>query len=54
MRPDGGIEGLRDRVQALGGAFRLESLPGRGTSIAVSLPVAPPQLAPSGVPAFAR
>jgi signal transduction histidine kinase len=34
-----GLVGLRDRVEALGGRIALESNPGRGTSVAVELPV---------------
>jgi signal transduction histidine kinase len=37
-----GILGLTDRVEALGGSFALESLPGRGTTISVELPIATP------------
>lgn len=40
-RPDGsgfGLISVRDRVEALGGEFRVESAPGAGTAIAVSLP----------------
>jgi signal transduction histidine kinase len=28
-----GLQGLRDRVEAIGGAFELESPPGRGTRV---------------------
>jgi signal transduction histidine kinase len=34
-----GLAGLRDRVEALGGSFRLSSPPGQGTIIVVELPV---------------
>ena len=34
-----GLVGLRDRVEALGGSIRVSSLPGKGTKIAVELPV---------------
>jgi signal transduction histidine kinase len=34
-----GLSGLRDRVEALGGSFRLSSPPGQGTVVAVELPV---------------
>jgi signal transduction histidine kinase len=37
-----GLVGLRDRVEALGGTLRIESLPGRGTTLAVAIPCAPP------------
>jgi signal transduction histidine kinase len=35
-----GLRAMRARAQALGGAFTVESAPGRGTAIAVQLPVA--------------
>jgi signal transduction histidine kinase len=38
--PGSGLEGLRDRVEALGGAFEVESPPGRGTRIEVRIPFA--------------
>jgi signal transduction histidine kinase len=34
-----GLEGLRDRVEALGGEFRLDSPPGEGTRILAGIPV---------------
>jgi signal transduction histidine kinase len=34
-----GLLGLRDRVEAIGGAMRLASPPGRGTSLRVELPL---------------
>jgi signal transduction histidine kinase len=33
-----GLRGIQDRVEMLGGSFALESAPGRGTSLAVTLP----------------
>lgn len=36
-----GIMGMRERVQLLGGAFRIESGPGRGTTVVVEVPRAP-------------
>jgi signal transduction histidine kinase len=35
-----GVVGMRERVRALGGGFRLRSRPGAGTTIEVELPVA--------------
>ena len=40
-RPGSGLEGLRDRVEATGGHFVVDSLRGRGTRIAASIPVTP-------------
>jgi two-component system sensor histidine kinase UhpB len=34
-----GLSGMRERVEGLGGVFRIESRPGHGTRIAVSIPV---------------
>jgi signal transduction histidine kinase len=34
-----GLVGLTDRVEALGGAIRVSSRPGKGTQIRVELPV---------------
>ncbi len=39
MEAGSGLAGLRDRVEALGGSFRLSSSPGRGTAVTVELPV---------------
>ncbi len=36
-----GIQGLRDRVEAIGGTFRIASPPGRGTLIMAELPAGP-------------
>jgi signal transduction histidine kinase len=36
-----GLIGLRDRVEALGGSLSVDSAPGRGTSLVVTLPVEP-------------
>lgn len=35
-----GLAGMRDRVEMVGGRFRLESAPGRGATIAVEVPAA--------------
>jgi PAS domain S-box-containing protein len=35
-----GISGMRERVEQLGGAFELESAPGRGTTLRATLPLA--------------
>jgi len=42
LGPGTGLIGLVDRVEALGGRFALESLPGRGTTVAIDLPLAEP------------
>ena len=33
-----GLQGLRDRVEAIGGTFELESPPGQGTRVAAAIP----------------
>ena len=38
-RRGSGLTGLRDRIEALGGEFRIESAPGRGTGIEVQIPI---------------
>ena len=38
-----GLRGLRDRVEAVGGTFNLDSPAGRGTRVVVALPAAAPQ-----------
>lgn len=35
-----GLQGMRDRVEMIGGRFRLRSRPGRGAMIAVEVPIA--------------
>jgi signal transduction histidine kinase len=35
-----GLHGLADRIEALGGAFAVESPPGEGTTVRAELPVA--------------
>jgi signal transduction histidine kinase len=40
-RPGGGLAGLRDRVEALGGTFRFDSPSGHGTRIAAAIPATP-------------
>jgi signal transduction histidine kinase len=37
-RPGGGLTGLRDRVEALGGTFTIDSPSGHGTRIAAAIP----------------
>jgi signal transduction histidine kinase len=41
VRPDKhfGVDGMRDRVEMVGGRFRLRSTPGRGTTVAVEVPL---------------
>jgi signal transduction histidine kinase len=41
-RAGGGLTGLRDRVEALGGTFDIDSADGAGTRIAAAIPAAPP------------
>jgi signal transduction histidine kinase len=36
-----GLPGMKDRIDALGGAFHLDSPPGRGTRLRVGLPLTP-------------
>jgi glucose-6-phosphate-specific signal transduction histidine kinase len=36
-----GILGMRERVKQLDGSFEMDSAPGRGTTVRVSLPVKP-------------
>jgi signal transduction histidine kinase len=38
----GGLTGLRDRIEALGGTFNINSPSGHGTRIAAAIPLAPP------------
>ena len=38
--PGSGLEGLRDRVEAIGGAFTVESPPGQGTRVVARIPLA--------------
>ena len=47
-----GLLGMRERVIALKGEFNIETAPGRGTSIVVRVPTAPP-VAPVAPPALA-
>ena len=37
-----GLEGMRDRVESLGGTLQIESAPGRGTRMEARIP-APPE-----------
>lgn len=39
--PESGLQGLRDRVEAVGGEFSLESEPGLGTRLAATIPILP-------------
>jgi signal transduction histidine kinase len=36
--PGSGLTGLRDRIEAVGGSFRIRSRPGEGTTLSMSLP----------------
>ena len=40
-----GLWSMRERVEAEGGQFRIESQPGAGTAIRLSLPLPPPRKA---------
>ena len=40
-----GLQGVADRVSALGGSFKVRSAPGAGTTIQGALPVDPSKLA---------
>ena len=33
-----GLRGIQDRIEMLGGSFRIDSAPGRGSSLTVTLP----------------
>lgn len=37
-----GLRGMRERVEGMGGSLRIESTPGRGTAIRVTVPAQPP------------
>jgi signal transduction histidine kinase len=39
--PGSGLEGLRDRVEAVGGTLRIESPPGKGTRLLAAIPAVP-------------
>jgi signal transduction histidine kinase len=45
-----GLSGLADRVEALGGTFRVESSPGTGTLLRAALPVPAPVATPTPIP----
>ena len=38
-RPGMGLRGVRDRIEALGGALEISSLPGRGTTLLIVIPL---------------
>jgi signal transduction histidine kinase len=40
-RAGSGLQGLRDRVEAIGGSFEIESTEGRGTQIRAVMPATP-------------
>jgi signal transduction histidine kinase len=42
MSRGGGLAGLADRIEALGGRLSLESAPRRGTRVAAEIPLDPP------------
>jgi signal transduction histidine kinase len=37
-----GLQGLRDRVEALGGVFEVDTIVGHGTRVAAEIPIEPP------------
>jgi signal transduction histidine kinase len=39
-RPGGGLEGLRDRLAALGGRLEVRAAPGQGTTVTATAPAA--------------
>ncbi|MEA2178238.1 MAG: hypothetical protein QOG77_1535 [Solirubrobacteraceae bacterium] len=43
QRPGSGLQGLRDRVEAVGGSVKIDSTVGRGTQIAAAIPLATPR-----------
>ncbi|MGE3886724.1 MAG: sensor histidine kinase, partial [Vicinamibacterales bacterium] len=43
-----GILGMRERVRLVGGTFRIDGGPGRGTTITVEVPREPPRATPAG------
>ena len=45
--PGSGLEGMRDRIEALGGSLRIESPTGRGTRIVAAIPVSPDGVSPT-------
>jgi signal transduction histidine kinase len=44
LRQGSGLAGLQDRIEALGGTLDLDSTPGNGTSLGVTLPLTQPTL----------
>jgi signal transduction histidine kinase len=44
LRHGSGLAGLQDRIEALGGTLELDSTPGNGTSLGVTLPLTEPTL----------
>jgi signal transduction histidine kinase len=43
QRPGSGLQGLSDRVEALGGNLQIDSITGHGTQIAAAVPLATPR-----------
>jgi signal transduction histidine kinase len=53
--PDGagnlfGLQGIRERVDKLGGALHLDSRPGEGTLLSVAVPIRPARARPQETP----
>jgi len=42
-----GIRGMQERVEGLGGRYRVESEPGRGTSVHIAIPLVEPRNSPA-------
>jgi signal transduction histidine kinase len=45
-----GLQGLRDRVEATGGSFQVDSIPGHGTRVVAEIPARPTARAEAGPP----
>jgi two-component system sensor histidine kinase UhpB len=43
MPPGFGLRGMQERVQGLGGSYKVESARGRGTCVRIAIPIAVPR-----------